>query len=390
MGAGTEIEVRGVRDAAEQRAVLELLPRVMGAPREFFASRYRHDPYGSPEHSRIVLADGSIVTHVRVYRRPVRLGWGEVWTGALGDVCTLPEHRLRGYAALALNDAARWLREQGAALCTILSGVGVYERVGWEKLQEQRFTFPAQGLLGLPLPGDVTVRHISRTLDQGHLAGVYEAHAEGRSLTVVRSGRYWQAHFDMALSERADAGLLAERDGRPVAHIRCAGDGPVPTILEAPYLPGEEAACSALADALGRLAVKRGLTAFAGHLPAGHPLTATAPHERTETSHLLVRLLDLPAVVAAGLRGTLPGPQAPPLWGVRCAGQAVRVRSAGDRWAVEAGEAQQGPLLEAGQATLLRVLLRLAPPSAGWGRQWGWLDAALGGPAPVYWRADGV
>lgn len=198
------IEVRGACGLAEERAVLDMLPRVMGAPREFFAARYRHDPCGTPEHSRIVVCDGEIVSHVRVYRRPIRLGWGEVWTGAIGDVCTLPQYRLRGYAALALQEASTWMRAQGVPLCTILSGVGIYERVGWEKVTEPCFAFPADGLVGLPVPVDVTVRRISRVEDQTALASVYAAHAEGRSLTVVRSPAYWYQHFDMTPVERAD------------------------------------------------------------------------------------------------------------------------------------------------------------------------------------------
>ena len=386
-----EVVVRGAADDAEEGAVLDLLPRVMGAPREFFAARYHHDPYGSAEHSRIVLSGGEIVSHVRVYRRPIRLGRGEVWTGAIGDVCTLPQYRRRGYAAMALRDAAAWMLAQGIPLCTILSGVGVYERVGWEKVPEPHFTFAAAGLRGLIVPAEVTVRRLARVGDEATMMAAYAAHAEGRSLTVVRSPPYWRHHVDMALVERADACLLAERAGRPVAYVRCGGEAPTLSILEAPYIRGEAGACAVLADALGRLAAKRGITAFKGYLPPDHPWVAMGACVAASTEHLLVKVLDLPAVLAAGLEGTVPAAGAV-AWVVRCGGQEAVVRPAGEQWSVDGGDpaGAGATVLECSQAALMRVLFRQVAPSVAWGGEWAWLDEGMVAPAPVYWRTDGV
>src|SRR5438067_1600140 len=58
------IEIRGAR-ADEMDEVLEMVPRVMGATREYFAAAYRNDPWGRPEHSRIVKREGRIVSHIR-------------------------------------------------------------------------------------------------------------------------------------------------------------------------------------------------------------------------------------------------------------------------------------------------------------------------------------
>lgn len=407
------VEVRGCRDADEERQAVRLAGCVMGAPEEFFAARFAHDPYGGVEHSRLALVGGAPVSHARVYRRRIRLGWGEVWVGAIGDVCTLPEHRRQGHARAVLQDAAGWLAARGVPLCTILSGVGVYERAGWEKVEEPHYTFRADDLRSAPPGGAVGaegVRLISRFADEEALADVHDAHAEGRSLTLVRSRRYWRAHYDMALSERADACLLAERAGRPLAYVRVGVGGrdpaaPLP-ILEAPHLPGPDgvAGAAALLPALGRLAAKRGLVGYAGYLPADHPFLA-APHEARAIPHLLVRVLDLAAVLRAGLRGVVPPPGAPSTWVIRCLTQVAAVTATGGRWTAEpagcggpalgtGGTAvpatAQGPALAVSQGDLMRVLFRQAPPAAAWGRAWAWLDASLAAPAPVYWRADGV
>src|SRR5438874_2678700 len=66
-------EIRGAR-ADEMDEVLEIVPRVMGATREYFAAAYRNDPWARPEHSRIVKRDGQIVSHIRLYDRWQRVG----------------------------------------------------------------------------------------------------------------------------------------------------------------------------------------------------------------------------------------------------------------------------------------------------------------------------
>ena len=102
------IEVRGAR-AQELPEVLDMVPRVMGATREYFASAYRNDPCARPEHSRIVRVDGDIVSHIRLYDRWQRVGPVAVHVGCVGDVCTLPEHRKRGHCRALLEDPT-WLQ----------------------------------------------------------------------------------------------------------------------------------------------------------------------------------------------------------------------------------------------------------------------------------------
>src|SRR4051794_21453242 len=116
------IEIRGAR-AEEMREVLDMVPRVMGATREYFAAMYRNDPWARPEHSRIVRVDGRIVSHLRLYDRWQRVGPIPVRVGGVGDVCTLPEYRKQGYCRALLEDALRYWNEGGYDLSMIVSGV---------------------------------------------------------------------------------------------------------------------------------------------------------------------------------------------------------------------------------------------------------------------------
>src|SRR5947209_8249734 len=136
-------EIRGAR-ADEIDAVLDMVPRVMGATREYFAAAYRNDPWARPEHSRIVKLDGRIVSHIRLYDRWQRVGPVPVHVGCVGDVCTLPEHRKQGYCRMLPEDALRYWDENGYDLSMIVSGVAVYAACGWARLTERRFELQAE------------------------------------------------------------------------------------------------------------------------------------------------------------------------------------------------------------------------------------------------------
>jgi predicted N-acetyltransferase YhbS len=139
------IEIRGVREE-EYPQLLAMLPRVMSAPRTYFAACYRHDPGARPEQSRVVLVDGEIVSHIRLYDRWQRVGGVPIHVGCVGDVCTLPEHRRRGYCRALLEDALAYWDTHDTDLSMIVSGVGVYERCGWAPFPEMAYRAPAVDL----------------------------------------------------------------------------------------------------------------------------------------------------------------------------------------------------------------------------------------------------
>ena len=135
-------EIRGLCDE-EYPQLLAMLTRVMAAPRSFFAARYRHDPHACPEQSRVALVDGRIVAHLRLYDRWQLVGGVPVHVGCVGDVCTLPEYRNRGYCRALLEDALAYWRAREYDLSQIVSGVGVYRRCGWVCFPEVAYRAPA-------------------------------------------------------------------------------------------------------------------------------------------------------------------------------------------------------------------------------------------------------
>jgi predicted N-acetyltransferase YhbS len=410
------IEVRGAT-AEEIPEVLDTVPRVMGATREYFAAAYRNDPWGRPEHSRIVRVEGQIVSHIRLYDRWQRVGPIPVRVGCVGDVCTLPEFRKQGFCRALLEDALRYWDDHGYDLSMIVSGVGVYAACGWVPLSERGFELRVEEATGdrrqttdrqgqaashadsvacRLSTANYEVRRFVRSEDLTAVAGVYSAYNAERSLTTVRPPAYWERHFAWIAGEIEEAFLVAEREGEIVAYQRAEGGGQWLTLSESCYLPGHEAAAAALLDAALTFAAKRRIPALQAHLPADHAALAAA-RERpgfsaTESSVLLFRLVNLRRLLerlrpllaerarAAGVEGSFTlevgdqavGLQVRPGWVELDGSEANRIALESAVFfallfgAVEPAEALAGAPEEAA-----RVLAGLFPAGA-----------------PVYWRTD--
>jgi predicted N-acetyltransferase YhbS len=290
------MELRGAR-VEEMPEVLDMVPRVMGATREYFAAAYRNDPWGRAEHSRIVRVDGRIVSHSRLYDRWQRVGSVPVHVGCVGDVCTLPEYRKRGYCRALLEDALRYWDENGYDLSMIVSGVGVYAACGWVPLQELRFDLPAENRHEASLRRKYEIRRFVRAEDLTAVAAVYAAFNAERSLTTIRSSAYWECHFAWIAGEIEEAFLVAVRAGQIVAYLRCERGGQQLVVSECCCLPDHAYAAIELLDAALTFAAKRGLEGIQGHLPVDHPALAAARERpgfaQTASSVLLFRLVNL-------------------------------------------------------------------------------------------------
>jgi predicted N-acetyltransferase YhbS len=396
-GQSMAVEVRGAR-AKEMAAVLEMVPRVMGATREYFAAAYRNDPWGRPEHSRIARVEGRIVSHLRLYDRWQRVGAVPVHVGCVGDVCTLPEHRKQGCCRALLEDALRYWDENGYDLSMIVSGVGVYGACGWAPLAEQRFDLPAENRHEASRERTNEIRRFVRGEDLTAVAAVYAAANAERSLTTVRTAAYWERHFAWIAGEIEEAFLVAERGGQIVAYLRSERGGRRLVVSECCYLPAHEPAAIELLDAALTFTAKRGLEGIQGHLPSDHPALAAARarpgFSTSETALLWFRLVNLRRLLerlrpllaeralAAGVAGDFT---------LSIDGQRVRLR-------VRPGwvgiDEPQTAVVEMPPGAFFGLLFGALSPAAALDHLPAEPAAVLAGlfppGAPVYWRTDVV
>lgn len=86
---------------------------------------------GDPEHTRVVVAEGRVVSAVVMAPRVIRFGPARVPAMTLGPVGTDDRHHRRGFAAMAMKDASRYMAENGY-LVAYLGGIpDFYHRFGY-------------------------------------------------------------------------------------------------------------------------------------------------------------------------------------------------------------------------------------------------------------------
>ncbi len=343
-------EVKGVREDEVERT-LGFAASIMGATEEYFGSSWRNYPGAVPEHSRVVVEDGGIRAHVHLYPRTIRLGAGTVGVGLVGDVCTRPEYRRRGFGHALLDDAAEYFRAHGCPLSIISSGVfHFYTNCGYEKYPLTRYHVRVDPD---PLRLDLgyRVRRFERENDLSRVAEIYSEYNSRRPLSMVRSEEYWRTHFWRIRRETADGFLVAERRGEIMGYVR-SGRG---EMWELATSRGHGRAAVALLRSFMRLMKKRRLERAVLYLPADEPLASVLKEEFEVEEEkywaTLVRVLDLAELLRACLPDEARADEA--AVGVRCAGQEATVRVSDGRVAV--GEGARGAE-ELSQAELMLLL----------------------------------
>ena len=191
------------------------------------------DPGYKMEQTRLGLVDGRVVTVVQVFHRTMWLEGQTAKVGAVGNVATAPEHRLKGYARAVLQDAIAYMQEQDYDLSMLFTGKpAVYSRLGWRPVPERVTTFALGPDLPASTPGD-RARQGDWDRDLEAVAAVYDGYNAGRTGAVLRTLDYWSASRLWLPNEDDGRFLVVERDGRIVAYAR--GDKSGRLIMEAGY-----------------------------------------------------------------------------------------------------------------------------------------------------------
>ncbi|MCJ7822774.1 MAG: GNAT family N-acetyltransferase, partial [Armatimonadetes bacterium] len=126
-------EIRWLR-TDEWDQCLDLLAEVMDANRGYFSDSFKRDH----ERARsLVLASGSdIASHIRIFDTRRQVGDCSIRSAEIGDVCTHPRHRGRGYMTALLNVAAQMVYLEGYDISAVYSGVPIYQKAGWVAFPE--------------------------------------------------------------------------------------------------------------------------------------------------------------------------------------------------------------------------------------------------------------
>ena len=259
------------------------------------------DPTWRPSHTRVIEADGRLVSALRIWDRRLHLGAAPARMGGIGGVTTHPDHRGRGLATRLMRETVGYLRDEGYDLGLLFAGIPArfYLRMGWScvPLMGFRAELPAP-----PEPGRSALEVLpfdeSRDLEQ--TAALYQRHNAGRSGTLLRPRPYW----DYAPSRlRGVLPTAVVRDGADLAgYINWENSNGCAWVNEVAW--ESDAALEALAVFLLQECAAAGLKRMEGEIPHGHPFVdalvnaSGADLRLTGDASMMVLPLHLDALIA--------------------------------------------------------------------------------------------
>ena len=265
-----------------------------------FWSYIRDEPTYQLEQSRILLYEGRIVAHLRVWDRLIRVRGAQLRVGGIGSVLTHPDFRGRGYAQALMRDAEKYMRQAGYDLGMLFTIIGTpfYAKLGWISIPLPTFSLPLDDQ-------KITTSDTGRTLHTQDLSAVmalYDIASADLTGTEVRNPGYWQSGPSGYRGLFPQIGV--EHNGQLTGYLNCTNEGTDLEIHEICFAPGDEATCDELAQTLLTTAQSQHLKAIKGSLPVEHPLLnrlselsnkqpQMGQHEKT-----MVKLLDSTTLVA--------------------------------------------------------------------------------------------
>jgi predicted acetyltransferase len=144
----------------------------------------------NPEHTRVAIAGGRVAAAVVMAPRMIRFGPVKVPAMTIGPVGTHDHYRKKGYAAAAMNDASRYMKENGVLLAYLGGIENFYYRFGYYPcLTPSSVKFQRKAARKEALPGSL------RAMTRKDIPAVSELYAEATSDRVcaaARDRKLWQ------------------------------------------------------------------------------------------------------------------------------------------------------------------------------------------------------
>lgn len=292
------MQIRRITEKEYPR-LLKFLEIVNIAPEEYFYAIYSNDPYDSLSHSLVVEVDGEIASHIRFFYRPLNGALVPFISGAIANVGTLENQRLKGYCRSLLETSIDIMKQRGYDYSTVLSGVPVYAKCGWEEVKVPGYTLKLKPV-ELKLPDNCRVRRFCRDTDLEQLHDIYLEFNHLRPLSVDRTRKYWLKHLNWT-EENGIWFIVVEKDNMVTAYMRGKGTGENVEIFEMAHRAGYEDAYLAIIQLMSRYIGKCGWKEIKLNLPADHEfLNIASQHfeaEKFMKRGLLVKLINLKQIL---------------------------------------------------------------------------------------------
>ena len=268
------MEIRSAKKA-ELVEIVDLQCLVFRPDESAASTRYwayfHEEPTYQFEQSRILIEQGRIVAHLRIWDRQIRVRGATLRVGGIGSVLTHPDFRGRGYAQALIRDAELYMQQAGYDLGMLFTIIGTpfYAKLGWIPLPLPTFSFP----VGEPTTAfSDSARILDDTADLPAVMALYDAANANQTGTEIRNSGYWRSGPSRYRKLFPQKGI--ERNGELVGYLNYDNNGSDLKVCEVCFMPGDEEACQVVAHTLFAAAKKEGLKTIKGSLPPDHTLLA--------------------------------------------------------------------------------------------------------------------
>ena len=181
------------------------------------------DPHDWLQNTRVLLADGEIVSTVHVAERVAYAIGARVRFGFIAMVATHPAHRRRGYMRRLMADAETYMRRRGFCYAVLFGRFGTYTSLDWRWCYEKRATLVP--IYTMPCCAESAVGTTVRVAcedDIAFLSHAYRSRYGTRFGPVVRSQEYWR-RWSLRCAWNGTYVMVCDAAG-PIGYFHVDGD----------------------------------------------------------------------------------------------------------------------------------------------------------------------
>ncbi|MDE2889592.1 MAG: GNAT family N-acetyltransferase [Gemmatimonadota bacterium] len=268
------MEIRAVReDEIEETLELQRLvfrPDEGEGAIERYRTYVRDDPGYLMEQSRVLLKNGRIAAHLRVWDREIRVRGAVLRAGGIGSVLTHPDYRGRGYARALMRNAEAYMLDAGydVGLLFTIIGTPFYQALGWTPIPLPTFVIDLESEAGDPPSTRVRALDIDRDLDA--VMAIYERCSGCLTGPETRVRDYWRAGPSRIRGVFPEWGVAVNSELCGYATFDVSEDRI--WVKEGCVKPSGDGVFVDLAQLICGCARGNGLNRIEGSLPAGHGL----------------------------------------------------------------------------------------------------------------------
>jgi GNAT superfamily N-acetyltransferase len=214
-------------------AILELLTEY-DLPRTYFEPYYYRDPTYRPEHSWLVVVDGRLAAHLRIFDRCIYVHGVTLHVAGIGNVITGRAFRGGGFAGRLLRAVTREAPADGFVYSLLWTHLpALYNRYGWVAIDQEAIHASLNAAAQQYSVAEFTAD------DLPDVMRLYESTNQVRSGPTVRSADYWRAQLTWTREDLDGFLLTRDSGGSLTGYIRSRRAPAAVEILELGAVPGE-------------------------------------------------------------------------------------------------------------------------------------------------------